>query len=59
MGVQGEIILYTENYYKIDVDKLRLIKVDSELLRKLKFKNYTSGQVEVIPLIAFHQLGIK
>jgi hypothetical protein len=43
MGVQGEIILYTENYYKIDVDKLRLIKVDSELLRKLKFKKYTSG----------------
>ena len=59
MGVQGEIILQTENYYKIDVDKLRLIKVDSELLRKLKFKNYTSGQVEVIPFIAFHQLGIK
>ena len=55
MGVQGEIRKQTENYYKIDVDKLRLIKVDSELLRKLKLKNYTSGQVEVIPIIAFHQ----
>ena len=55
MNVQGEIILNSKNYYKIDEDILRLIKVGSKLLRKLKFKNYTSGQVEVIPIIAFHQ----